>query len=141
MPGASTYTKENVINAILRGVALPLPATVYVSLHTADPGVDGSNEVTLAAWPGYLRRDAANGVGGVASGWSAADSSGNSKNAKQVTFPSNNGAGPITITHFALWDANVAGNMIVSGILTVARTLAIGDILVFDVNALSATLT
>lgn len=141
MAGASVYTKQNVINSILRGVALPLPATVYVSLHTADPGVDGANEISAVSWPGYTRRDASAGIGGPSSGWSAADTNGNSKNAKQITFPNNNSPGPITITHFALWDAATGGNMILSGTLATARTLAVGDIIVFDVNALSATLT
>jgi len=138
---ASTYTRQNVVNALLRGVALPLPDTVYVSLHTADPGSTGANEVTTGAWPDYVRRDAANGIGGVASGWSATDVNGSSKNAKQITFPNNNGGGPITVTHCALWDAANAGNMICGGTLTTPRTLLVGEVLVFDTNTLSATLT
>jgi hypothetical protein len=138
---ASQYTRQNVVNSILRATALPLPTVTYVSLHTADPGVLGANEVSTATWPGYARRDSAVGVGAPASGWSAADTNGNSKNAKQITFPANNAAGPETITHFGIWDALTGGNLIAYGALTTARTLAVGDVLVFDVNTLSVTLT
>lgn len=138
---ASQYIRQNVVNSILRAVALPLPANTYVSLHTADPGPTGANEVSTGTWPGYVRRDASNGVGGIASGWSAADTTGNSKNAKQITFPGNNATGPVTVTNFGIWDAVTGGNLIAYGTLTTSRTLAVGDILVFDVNSLSVTLT
>lgn len=56
--GASTYTQTNILNALLRGETMPLPTGTFVSLHTGDPGVTGANEVTTAAWPGYVRRKA-----------------------------------------------------------------------------------
>lgn len=140
MAAASTYTRQRVMDAILRGVALSLPSATYVSLHTADPGPAGANEATLGAWPGYARRDAAVG-GAIASGWSATDTNGVTRNAKQITFPNNNGAAPITITHYAVWDASTGGNCICYGALTTPRTLQIGEVALFDVNTLANSLT
>lgn len=137
--GASTYTRNNVLNGALRGTAYPLPAGTYVSLHTADPGLTGANEVSLVAWPGYLRRHAENGSA-IGTGWSAS-TAGETKNAKQITFPSNDGAAPVTVTHFAVWDALSSGNCINSGALNTPITLAVGDVQVFDVNALTVTQT
>jgi len=62
MSAASNYTETNVINSLLRGVAFPVPTTVYIGLHTADPTDAGGNEVSTANWPNYVRKDAA--VGG-----------------------------------------------------------------------------
>ena len=42
--GASTYTKNNILKALLRGEAMPLPTNTYISLHTGEPGTAGANE-------------------------------------------------------------------------------------------------
>lgn len=139
MAGASTYTQNNVLKSLLRGTAYPLPAGTYISLHTADPGVTGLNEATVGAWPAYVRRHAEVG-GAISTGWSL-PTAGISANLLQVTFPSHNGAGPLTITHFAIWDALSGGNCLESAALTVPRTLQVGDILIFDVGSLTVTVT
>lgn len=69
MSAASSYTEANVINALLRGVAFPLPPNTYVSLHTADPSDAGGDEVTTTAFPAYVRREAEQGEA-IGSGWS-----------------------------------------------------------------------
>lgn len=139
MAGASTYTKNNILKAILQGTTMPLPAGTYISLHTADPGATGANEVTVGAWPAYVRRKA-EATGLLGTGWTTA-TTGVSTNTNQMTFPSNNGSGSITITHFAIWDALSSGNSLESAELTTSRTLAVGDILVFDIGALSVTVS
>lgn len=139
MAGASTYTKNNILKALLQGTALPLPAGTYVSLHTADPGATGANEVTVGAFPAYVRRKA-EGAGAMGTGWTTA-TVGSSSNTNQLTYPSNNGAGSVTVTHFAIWDALSGGNCINSAALTTSRTLAINDILVFDVGSLVVTVS
>jgi len=137
MPGATTYTQNNILKALLQGTALPLPSGTWVSLHTGDPGATGASEVTAGAWPGYVRRKA-EGAGAMGTGWTT-PTTGNSTNTNQLTFPANNGAGSVTVTHFAIWDAATGGNCLNSAALTTARTLAVGDILVFDIGALSVT--
>lgn len=138
MSAASNYTETNIINALLRGVAFPLPATVYLALHTATPTeAGGADEVTLAAWPSYVRKDAAVG-GAISSGW-AAPTDGVTTNAKQVTFPSNNGAGAVTVTYWALYDAATGGNMLAYAPLTNSRTVLPGDVFVFDIGSLTVS--
>lgn len=138
MSAASNYTEANVINALLRGVTFPLPTKTYVSLHTASPGEAGGNEVTTAAFPAYVRKEAEVG-GAIGSGW-AAPTDGVTKNAKQLTYPGFDGASPVTVTHFAVYDAATGGNMLCYAALTTARTLQSGDVFVFDINALTVTM-
>lgn len=135
MSAASNYTENNIVNALLRGTVFPVPAKQYISLHTSNPGEAGGNEVSTAAWPAYARQDAAVG-GAVDSGWSA-PSDGTCTNAKQITYPSNNGAGPITVTHWALYDAPTGGNLLVYAPLTTSRTLQVGDVFVYDIGSLT----
>ena len=134
MSAASNYTEQNTINAALRGVAYPLPSGTYVSLHTADPGETGLNEVSTAVWPQYARVHAEQG-GAIGSGWSE-PSDGMGKNTNQLTFPSMDGEAPLTITHFAVWDAPTGGNMIVYMPLQTPREMLTGDIFVFDSDSI-----
>jgi hypothetical protein len=139
MAGASTYTKNNILKALLQGTTMPLPTGTYVSLHTADPGATGANEVSTGAWPAYVRRKA-EAAGAMGSGWTT-PTTGVSANTNQLTYPSNNGAGNVTVTHFAIWDAATAGNCLETAALATARTLSVGDILVFDVGSLTVTVS
>ena len=138
MSAASNYTEANIINALLRGVAFPLPAGTYISLHTADPTDAGGNEVSTAAWPAYVRRHAEDG-GAIGTGWTA-PSNGVSTNAKQITYPGMNGASPVQVTHWAVHDAASGGNMLFHAPLQTARTMLTGDVFVFDIGALTVTM-
>lgn len=137
MSSASTYLANNVLDATLRGVTYPLPSKVYISLHTADPTPAGGSEVSTAAWPSYVRKDAADG-GAIATGFSAA-AGGETKNAKQILFPGMDGESAVTVTHWAIYDAATAGNMLVFAPLDTPRTLQPGDVFVFDTNSLTVT--
>lgn len=139
MSAASNYTEDNIINALLRGVAFAQASTIYVGLHTSDPTDAGGNEVTLAAFPAYERLDAAKG-GAISSGWTAS-SNGVSKNANQLIYPVHDGGGDITVTHFALYDAATGGNMLVHAPLNTARTLSPGDVYVIDPQQLTVQLS
>jgi hypothetical protein len=139
MPGASDYTRNNVLNGILRGAAIPVPTHTYVSLHTGAPGVNGANEVLTANWPAYVRRQAENNLA-IGAGWTAA-ASGQTKNALQMTWPAQDGAGAVTVSHFGIWDALSGGNLIAYGTLTTPQLLGPGDVLVFDVQTLTVTMT
>lgn len=140
MANFSDYTEANIINATLRGVAFPLPAATYISLHTANPtdANTTSTEVQVGAFPAYARQDAAAG-GAISSGWTAPSASGSSSNAKAVTFPANNGAGAVVITHIGIYDAASGGNLLYHGALTVAKTLQVSDVLAFSVGSLVVT--
>lgn len=137
MSAASDYLENALANAVLRGVAFTSPTKTYISLHTAAPGDTGASEVTLGTFPGYLRKDAALG-GTQASAWTAA-SGGVSKNALQLIYAVYDGAAPLTITHFGVWDALTAGNNLLNGALAASRTLNPGDVFVIDVQKLTVT--
>lgn len=138
MSAASNYTETNVINSLLRGVSFPVPTTVYIGLHTADPTDAGGNEVSTGNWPSYVRKDAAVG-GAIDSGW-AAPSNGVTTNAKQITYPGMNGASNVTVSHWALYDAATGGNMLAHAVLQTSRTLQPGDVFVFDIGSLTVTM-
>jgi hypothetical protein len=139
MAGPTTYTRNNILESLLQGVTFPLPSGTYISLHTADPGLSGANEVSTGDWPSYVRRHAENG-GAIGTGWTT-PTTGESTNVEQITFPSNNGVAAVDVTHFAIWDAITGGNCLQSAALTVARTLQTDDIIVFDVGSLSVTVS
>lgn len=136
----SNYTETNIAQSTLRGVAFPLPAKTYIALYTADP-TDAdvtANEVTTAAFPAYVRKDAADG-GTIDTGWTA-PSDGVSSNAKTITFPANNGAAAVTVTHIGIRDALTAGNLLYHAPLATAKTLQVGDVLSFAIGAITVTI-
>lgn len=135
----SNYTEGNIIETTLRGAAFPVPATVYVALFTADPtdANTTANEVQVAAWPAYVRKDAAVG-GAISSGWSA-NSNGVSSNAKVITFPANDGAGAVVVTHVGLYDALTVGNLLYHAPLVASKTLQPGDVISFAIGSLVVT--
>lgn len=135
MSAASNYTENNVINALLRGQAFPLPTGTYLSLHTANPGEAGGSEVSTANWPSYVRKNAEAG-GAIGTGWSA-PTDGVSTNANQILYPSHNGASAITITHWGVYDAPTGGNLLLYAPLNTSRTLQPSDVFVFDVGSLT----
>lgn len=96
-----------------------VPGSLYVSLHTADPGITGnqnSNEVTTGAYAGYAR------VGVVRDGshWTISGStSAQVVNANAVTFPQCTGGSGATITYMAIGTASSGtGEILYSGPLT-----------------------
>ena len=136
---ASTYLGNMVLNSLLRGVAFTVPARVYISLHTADPGLTGVNEVTIGAWPAYTREDPANG-GAVGGGFSAPASKA-TENAQLILWPAQNGAGNITITHIGIWDAATGGNFLHGQALSASRIVQPTDEFVFNVGQLDVSVT
>lgn len=135
----SNYTENNIIETTLRGAAFPVPSGIHLALFTADPTDANitSNEVNDAIWPAYDRQDMAGG-GPIATGWTAA-ADGVSTNAKVITFPANNGAGNVTVTHIGLYDAAVGGNLLYHAPLVSSKTLLPGDVISFSIGALTVT--
>lgn len=82
----------------------------YVSLHTADPGATGTNEVTGGA-PAYARK---------AVTW-AAPASGSVSSNVQVVFDV---PGSTTISHLGFWSASSGGTFYGSRALDSSQTFA-----------------
>lgn len=94
------------------------PPTIYVGLSTADPGDNGAG-LSEPSGNGYARTPTAAGD------WNAA-AAGLLDNATIITFDAATGDWG-TLTHFALFDAAVSGNMLAHGALTQAKTIGSGD--------------
>lgn len=126
----SSYTADAIINW-LRGTAFPgVPANVYISLHTAAPGMSGANECADAT---YARVAVATAAGS----WDAPSTSGNSRitqNVGVITFPALTAG--VTITHVGQWDALAAGNFIRGGALSASVAFTAGEAPSFAAGAL-----
>lgn len=137
MSAASNDLENKIINKVFRGTDFTTPPKTWIALHTADPGENGTNgEVSTATWPSYARQDAAKG-GTQSAAWTA-PSDGVTKNALQLLYAMYDGAAPLTVTHFSVWDAVTGGNLLVYAPLASARTINNGDVFVVDAQKLTA---
>lgn len=86
--------------------------SLYVSLHTADPGETGDQETSECAYTSYARVAVARS----AAGWTVAGN--NVSNTAAVEFPTATG-GSETATHFGIGtDASGAGTLLFKGELS-----------------------
>ncbi len=128
MPGKSDFLEAGFLNHLFRTASLPKGSSVYVSLHTADPGdANTATELTIGSF-GYSR--VAVTVGDAQ--WAAPSASGadmQTSNAVAIAFgtPSGNWASGNPITHFGIYDAATAGNLLYSGALGTSRVVLSGD--------------
>lgn len=146
---ATTYSGNAILNAYLRGITLTLPSGLWVSLHDADPGNTGANEIVIGDWPAYVRKSALGG--GAIAGAFAAASGKATLSAQQMLWPAYDGAGTIVISHWTIWDAVTTGNALFSGALradpsdpdsTLApKTLGVGDEIILYAAALGIKVT
>lgn len=119
--GIATASADAILN-IYRATNITAPATIYVKLHTADPGSAGAT--------------AASGV--------------TTRNAVTFNAPSSNAitlntlstwamTGTETISHLSLWDASTAGNFLRSIALTAGVSVVNGSTL--QVTTLTVSVT
>lgn len=97
------------ITGIASNAASAPLTSLFVSLHTADPGEAGTqttNEVTTTAYTGYLRV----AVGRTSSGWTVTNNSVSPANT--ISFPACTGGTGATITHFAVGTATTGASTI-----------------------------
>jgi hypothetical protein len=121
-----TTVANDLANYVCRGTApTALTAPIKVSLHTADPGVTGANEVTGGS---YARQNA---------GYSTA-SGGACALAATVSFT---GMPSSTISHVGLWDSSGTPKFLQGTALSSSKVLNAGDTfsLTSATNTFSAT--
>jgi hypothetical protein len=113
------------------------PATnLYVSLHTADPGVGNNQTTNETAYTNYVRIAVARTTGG----WDA-PSSGATANAALAQF-AQCGVTGATITHVAIGTAaSGAGTVLYAGALSSSLAVALGIQPQFAAGALDVTET
>jgi hypothetical protein len=112
--------------------------SLYVSLHTADPGAGGGQNTSEAAYTGYARVAVARSSGG----WTVTGSSPTTaENAAAVTFPQSS-SGPESETWFTVGrdSGTSAGEPMFQGPL--GSTLVVNNLITpsFAINALLCTL-
>ena len=123
----SNYLENALINATLRNTSYTSPATVYISLHTADPTDAGTG--TEVSGNAYIRQSAT----------FAAPSNGVSTTSADITFPQATGSWG-TIGWIGIWDAQTTGNMLYHTALDVSKSIDTGDIFKIAAGSLTVTL-
>jgi hypothetical protein len=104
--------------------------SLYISLHTGDPGEAGSQTTSEATYGSYAR------VAVVRSGAGWTVSGANVSNAAAVNFPACS-SGSNTITHFGIGsDASGAGNLFFKGALGASLAVSTGITPSFAIGAL-----
>lgn len=127
MAEMSNYLENALINATLRATTFTSPATVYVSLHTADPTDAGTG--TEVSGGSYARQSAS----------FAAPSNGASATNADITFPQATGNWG-TVSHIGIWDALTTGNLLYHTQLDASKTIDTGDIFKIASGSLTVTL-
>jgi hypothetical protein len=123
---ASVAERNAILNAYLPGAshaAYSGNTSLFLSIHTGDPGDSGASEYT--AYSGGLRPSISFGAAASATATSAA----------QIDYTA---MGSTTITHVGLWTANTGGTFKGGGSLSTAKTTISGDTLRFLVAAVTA---
>lgn len=110
--------------------------SLYVALHTADPGETGDQSTNETTYTGYARVAVArSGVGFTVSGTAPTQV----VNAATVTFGAST-VGTPTITHFSVgYEASGATKILVSGVLDSSQVINIGGTNSFAAGTLKAT--
>ena len=130
MSAATDYLENKIIDWLLRGQSFTPPATVYVGLFTAAPSDSGGG--TEVSGGSYARV----GVGSSLANWAGTQSAGSTtassgtggqtSNNGAITFPAPT-ANWGTVSHFGLFDASTAGNLLLQAALTDPKTINNGD--------------
>lgn len=137
MAGFVDNVEQALLDHFLTDPAYSPPATMYLGLSSTTPTEAGGN-FTEPSGGAYAR------VSTAAADWSAA--SGTAPATKTTTatktFPTATAdwASAANLTHFGLFDASSAGNLLAWGALTVAKPVLNGDTASFAAGALTLKL-
>ncbi len=121
MSQMTDYLEGQIRAHIFRTASFTKPTVLAVALYTAAPGeAGGGTEVSGGAYA-RVQRDPLD------ANWAAASlTDGLTDNAAALTFPAPTANWGV-ITHCAILDATTAGNMLLYGALTAAKTVNSGD--------------
>lgn len=119
MTAGLSATQAAAILNIYRATNITAPASVWLKVHTGDPGSAGTSNASAETTRKQLTF--------------AAPSAGSSA-ASAVSWTSWS-AGSETITHVSIWDASTSGNFLQSGQLSASKSVTNGDTLQVTVTA------
>ena len=120
MGSFADFIEDKFLDHLVGKTSYTMP-TAYLGLSLADPGDDAAGLSEPS--DGYTR------VATAGADWNAS-SGGSMSNAQDITFPEATGNWG-TVTHFALFDAVSAGNMLAHGALTTSKNIETGEIAKF----------
>lgn len=135
MSQISDYLEQKLLEHIFLNSGLAVPANVYVSLHTAPLLDDGTG--TEVSGGSYARQAVS-----TSGGWTAVAVNGTAKktdNASIILFPTASAPWG-TVTHFGVWDAVSAGNLLFRGTLSASKVVGSGDTIRFAAGQLVVNL-
>lgn len=120
--GAKTnYLEDAIIGHLFRGTPYTAPTTLYVALFTAAPGEAGGG--TEVSGGSYARVAVANS----SAQWDATSGgNGTTANTNTITFPAPTGDWG-QVTHWGIYDASTAGNLLIYADLTDPKSINNGD--------------
>ena len=118
----SNYAENKILDHVTGEASWTMPTTVYVKLHTGDPGEAATN-------------NAATETTRKAASWSAASSG---SIATDATIEWTNVSTTETYTHWSLWDNSTAGNALWTGALSASAAVTAGD--TFQITSLTLSL-
>lgn len=113
--GLSTANLANKWLDMLGGTAFTAPASVFVKLHTGDPGSAGAGAPSSVTTRPALT-------------WASA-SAGSKASSNTPQWASWAGTNGEIVTHVSVWDNATAGNFLFSAQLTASKTVNTGDTL------------
>lgn len=122
----SNYLEDKILDHVLRNTAYTSPSAVYCALYTAAPSDAGGG--TEVSGNDYARTAI---TFGAASGGAIANSA-------PVEFPTPSGSWG-TVTHFGVFDASTAGNLLYWGALTASQVIASGNDVTFPIGDIDIT--
>lgn len=109
-------------------------SSLYISLHTADPGEAGSQNTSETAYTSYARVEVARTAGG----WTV--SSGSCTNDAEIAFPQCTGSPGSNITHVGIGTASTgAGTLLFSDALSASVVMQTGTTPIFSAGELEIT--
>ena len=126
MSAMSDYLENEILDHILGTGAYTMPSNIYVGLSTGSFNDDNSG--TELTGNGYAR---------VATTFGAA-ASGTASNDAAVEFSAATGSWG-TVSHFGIFDASSAGNLLIHGAFSASKSITTGDILRISVVDLDIT--
>lgn len=133
MGSFSDYLENKLLDHVFGGTAYSAPGTLYLGLFTAAPSDSGGG--TEVSGNGYARKAVTNNT----TNWPNASGGSKAVGAAQE-FAAANGGSWGTITHFGIFDASSAGNLLAWGALTASKAIADADVFRFDAGNITITL-
>lgn len=131
----SSYLSTALLNWFKNTTFPTSVATLYVTIHTADPGLDGLTADVTATVRGVAGRVAVTATNFTTPGAGGGGIQMSNTTVIQITA---NAANAVTqrITHFGIWSANSGGNFLGSGQLTTGVDVVTNDTVQFNIGAL-----